>query len=222
MGAIDQSAMNFINQHNALKIANTNAAINKYGVDVTKYGIDTRADLTQQDLNQRKKLFDLVTLPKETDRQWTQTGTENIANVISKESEYMNQLDKYNKAIEEEKFSEGGGDIGGYGLYDPNSDKWFPRLRTDVEGSWLNRMGRYFGRTFLGLDSVEEEFKDMKPEEIDHVLENMSPQDILQLRKLGIGSIPGSESSNTQLLETLNSMGINPGYLPPDSGGIQE
>ena len=69
--SIDQAAMNFINQHNALKIANTNAALTKYGTDVTRYGIDTRAGLEQQNIDQRKKLFDLVTLPKETDRQWT-------------------------------------------------------------------------------------------------------------------------------------------------------
>ena len=49
--SIDQAAMNFINQHNALKIANTNAAINKYGIDVTKHGIDTRAGLEQQNMS---------------------------------------------------------------------------------------------------------------------------------------------------------------------------
>ena len=67
--SIDQAAMNFINQHNAMKIAKMNA-------DISKYGIDTRAGLEQQNIEQRKKLFDMVTMPQEERQQYAQTQLE--------------------------------------------------------------------------------------------------------------------------------------------------
>ena len=67
--SIDQAAMNFINQHNSMKIARANASLNKYG-------IDTRAGLEQQNIDQRKKLFDFVTMPNEERAQYAQTQKE--------------------------------------------------------------------------------------------------------------------------------------------------
>ena len=70
--SIDTAAMNFINQHNQMKIARTNAGLNKYG-------IDTRAQLQQQNLDLRKRLFDLVQLPESQDRLATSALNREIA-----------------------------------------------------------------------------------------------------------------------------------------------
>jgi len=107
--SIDTAAMNFINQHNQMKIARTNAGLNKYG-------IDTRAQLQQQNIDLRNKLFDLVQLPESQERMRQATyaqdkleagqqaealgvSTDNLQQ--TRQKQYKNQLDEIDRAINE-------------------------------------------------------------------------------------------------------------------------
>tara|TARA_R100001594_G_scaffold131883_1_gene171769 strand:+ start:8049 stop:8609 length:561 start_codon:yes stop_codon:yes gene_type:complete len=185
--SIDQAAMNFINQHNAMKIAKMNAG-------VTKYGIDTRAGLEQQNIDARKKLFDMVTLSEENRRKYEQAAKETVsANIVAQE-DYNQARNLVTKAYEQ-------------------------ALEKEADTPFYIKPFRWASRLMGFTPTIEEMFKDQWPDEPQYDYKNLGPQHILNMRLLGIGQNVTPSSTNEDLMKIINN--YQP-YQLESQGGVQE
>ena len=201
--SIDTAAMNFINQHNQMKIARTNAGLNKYG-------IDTRAQLQQQNLDLRKRLFDLVQLPESQDRLATSALNREIA-------QYGFDADRktFDIAADYDDYLKRKSDI--------QAEKE-RQLEREADDPYYGQLLRGFGRlTPWGSPTADEVARKKLDElgEFQYNLEGVGLKGLAALQALGVGRSIDESTNVEDLMTIINNYG-GPGFRLESGGGLQE
>ena len=202
--SIDTAAMNFINQHNQMKISRTNAALNKYG-------IDTRAQLQQQNLDLRKRLFDLVQLPESRDRlatsalnreisQYGFDAAQKTSDILSEEFDYQNKVSDIQRQKEKQ-------------------------LEMEADTPIIPKAVRWASRNIFGFTPTVEELYRERLDELgpgpSYDLKGLGPRDIASLQALGIGRNIDESTNVEDLMTIINNYG-GPGFRLESGGGLQK